>query len=99
MTNLLLEVQKTIHVSWWKVSSDEGFLLYSSDNFTAHHIWYVEKRGLNVKSRWSLLLYHYYCAQQQESVDKDFWTDHVRVQTWFQLWQGQRRREARESTR
>ena len=34
----LLEVWKAIHVSWGKVSPDEGCPMYFGDYFTAHHI-------------------------------------------------------------
>ena len=40
----LLKVWNAIHVSWGKVSIDEGCPLYSGDNFTAHHVWSVSAR-------------------------------------------------------
>ena len=44
----LLEVWKVIHVSREKVRSDEGCPLYSGDYLTAHHVWSMEARGINV---------------------------------------------------
>ena len=42
------------NVSRVKVSSDEGFPLYSGEYIIAHHIWCVEAHGLNVPSLLSL---------------------------------------------
>ena len=44
----LFEVWKMIHVRRGKVRSDEDWLMYPVDNFVAHHVCYVEARGINV---------------------------------------------------
>ena len=75
----LLEVWKVIHVSWGKVISDEVCPLYSSDNFTTRHVRYLEDCGINVASLQSLSRNHFYHAQQQESVDKNLWTERASV--------------------
>ena len=84
----LLKVRKAIHVSWGKIISDEGCPLYSGDNFTDHHVWSVETRGINVPSFRSLLCTQYYRAQQRDSMDIDLCTNRARVQDWFLLWSG-----------
>ena len=81
----LLDVWKEIHVSRRKVRSDEWCMMYPSDNLTAHHVWSVEAREINVPSLLSLPCNQSYCNQHRKSVDKDFWADHVRVQAWFLL--------------
>ena len=90
MIKRLLMVWKVIHVSWKKVSSDEDCPLYSSDSFTARHIWSVEEHGLHVASLQSLPRNHSYRAKQQESMDKAILIGCVGVQAGFLLWLGQR---------
>ena len=94
----LLEVWKAIHVIRGKVRSDEIFPLYPSDYVASQYVWSVEERGINSHSLWSLPCNQSYFAQQQESVDKDFWTDCIRVRAWFLLWSGKWRKSTRDQS-
>ena len=60
----LLEAQNVIQGRQGEVSSDEGGLLQSGDDFSAHRVWYLEECGLNVPPLWPLTCnwsYHSMC--------------------------------------
>ena len=56
----LLKVWNSIHVRRGKLSYDEGCMLYTGDYFTAHNVWSVVARCLNVPFLWYLPCNQYY---------------------------------------